>query len=383
MPTPDTTLPKLAYLAHDLADAAVARRIAMLHLGGAEVALAGFLRGATLPADLPRSMGAPLVLGQSRDARLLRRALGVASSLATALPRLARQFDGARALIARNLEMLVIARALQARMTPRPALIYECLDIHRLLLAPGPAGLALRALERRLAPAVDLVVTSSPAFITHHLQRNFARRILLVENKVLSPPAPACLRPVPPPLQIGWFGALRCARSFDLLAALSDALSGQVIVTLRGKPSPAVFPDLAARLAPHPHMRFAGGYAAADLPAIYAQVHLSWCIDFYEEGQNSAWLLPNRLYESAAHGAVPLALAGVETGRFLAARGLGLVLPDADPARLIHILGQMSPARLQDMAARIAAADPALWHAGPADCRALVKALLHTPRPQA
>ena len=34
-----------------------------------------------------RSMGAPLVLGQSRDARLLRRALGVASSLATALPR--------------------------------------------------------------------------------------------------------------------------------------------------------------------------------------------------------------------------------------------------------------------------------------------------------
>ena len=38
MPTPDTTLPKLAYLAHDLADAAVARRIAMLHLGGAALA---------------------------------------------------------------------------------------------------------------------------------------------------------------------------------------------------------------------------------------------------------------------------------------------------------------------------------------------------------
>jgi succinoglycan biosynthesis protein ExoL len=49
----DLTLPKIAYLVPNLADPAVARRLAMFTLGGAEVEIAGFRRADSPPADLP------------------------------------------------------------------------------------------------------------------------------------------------------------------------------------------------------------------------------------------------------------------------------------------------------------------------------------------
>ncbi len=362
-------MPLIGYLAHDLADPAVARRVRMLRLGGAEVALAGLLRGA-IPPDLAGAM----ILGHSADARLARRALTVLQTLAVHLPKLRKRFAGASAIVARNLEMLVVGQAVANGMTPRPRLVYECLDIHRLLIARGPAGGAIRALERRLARSVDLVLTSSPAFITRHLGQVFGERILLVENKVLGQ-TPRPLRLMPPPFRIGWYGALRCERSFRMLADLSDNMGGRVKVSLRGRPSTAIFPDLPARLADHPHMSFGGPYAASDLSALYGDVHFAWCIDFYEQGANSDWLLPNRLYECAAFGAVPIALAGVETGRFLSRAGVGIALESADPSELCTLFSALSPAHYAALHRAVIDSDPTLWRATDGDCIALVTAI--------
>ena len=124
------------------------------------------LVGADLPADLPRSMGAPLVLGQSRDARLLRRALGVASSLATALPRLARQFDG---------ELVVEAEgepsfdALQMRIHPAESRIRRLaaetparLVVFDLLLGPDGRSLLDETLADRRAGLATSGVATRP-----------------------------------------------------------------------------------------------------------------------------------------------------------------------------------------------------------------------------
>lgn len=361
---------RIGYLAHDLADPAIARRVEMFRQGGADVALAGLLRG-TLPPGLPDA----LILGHSADARLAERVLTILRAYASRLPALAAHMQGVSAIVARNLEMLVLGHALQRRMSPRPRLIYECLDIHRLLVAQGTAGHALRRLENHLGKAVDLVLTSSPAFITHHLSRGpFGNRILLVENKVLGT-ASQPLRLMPPPFRIGWYGALRCEKSFRLLADLSDNLDGKVKVSLRGRPSPAIFPDLRARVALHPHMHFGGPYTATDLPALYGDVHFAWCIDFYEQGANSSWLLPNRLYESAAFGAVPIALASVETGRFLHRHALGMTLATATPDELVARFADMTAVYYSALYRAVADSDATLWRASPRDCQALVAAV--------
>ncbi|MBI1403134.1 MAG: hypothetical protein GC147_07975 [Porphyrobacter sp.] len=315
----------IAYLVHDLGDAAAARRVAALRQGGAEVALAGFYR-----REIPDAVAGirPHPLGRSRDARLGQRALLVLLTLL--MPgRLTSQVRRADVVVARNLEMLVIAAWL-AR--PGQRLVYECLDIHRLMLTRSPVGMVLRWIERRLLARTSKVIVSSPAFARDYFRtvQHWDGAIALVENKVAALPAEPPRAPRGGPWTIGWFGMLRCRRSLDLLTDLAQRSAGRIAVVIAGLPSPDVFPDLAGEVEARKGVTFLGRYAPEDLPELYGRVHFAWCIDYFQEGLNSRWLLPNRLYESLAHGAVPVALEGVETGRWLAEAGVGLRLAEGE-----------------------------------------------------
>ncbi len=295
---------RIAYLVHDLGDAAVARRVEGLQAGGGAVALAGFYRRAA-PASIA---GAPaLAIGRSHDGRLAARALLVLRRLL--LPgKLRAMVRGADVVMARNLEMLAIAARLARKGQP---VVYECLDIHRSLLSSGPGGRVLRFIERRLLARTARVIVSSPAF-----ERDYFRA------------------------RQGWPGPV------DLVENKVAALPG---------------------------VEYAGPYRPGDLPRLYGRVHFAWCIDYFEEGLNSAWLLPNRLYESLAHGAVPLALADVETGRWLAAADVGLRLPSGEA--LGPVLTGMTAAQHTRLAAAVRALPRDRIAFSPEDHRRLVARL--------
>ena len=132
------------------------------------------------------------------------------------------------------------------------------------------------------------------------------------------------------------------------------------------------FADLDATVAPMPHVAFAGPYRPDGLAALYGGVHFIWCIDYYEAGANSEWLLPNRLYEGGAHGAVPIARAGTATAARLADLGIGHVL-DGDPERaLAAFVAAMTPDRYAAMAAAVARVDRTAFVSDAAECRRLV-----------
>ena len=339
----------IAYLVHDLGDAAVARRVDGLRTGGADVSLAGFYRRAA-----PVSVGgAPaMALGRSHDAQLARRALLVLRTL-FAPGRLRKMVQSADIVIARNLEMLVLAAAL-AR--PGQTLVYECLDIHRKLVSTDAAGRALRLIERQLLKRTSQVIVSSPAFEHAYFRevQHWHGPIELVENKVSDLPDTSQASAVGGAWTIGWFGMLRCRRTLSILGDLVRRSDGRVRVLVAGIPSPEIFSDLPGEIARCPGMEYAGPYRAQDLPRLYGQVHFAWCIDFFEEGLNSRWLLPNRLYESLAHGVVPIALEAVETGRWLEQARVGLRLnrgEDIVPA--LRQLTQEDYAALRDAARTI------------------------------
>ena len=81
---------------------------------------------------------------------------------------------------------LVVARGRDFCKKPLPVLLYECIDIERLMLSRGPADMVLRWLERRLSRRAAAIINSSPAF-THYFHRiaHLKNPIRLVENKVL------------------------------------------------------------------------------------------------------------------------------------------------------------------------------------------------------
>ncbi|MEH3038323.1 MAG: hypothetical protein PGN23_17795 [Sphingomonas adhaesiva] len=347
---------KVAYLVHDLNDAAVRRRVALFEGAGHDVAVGGFHRDPHVPATIGKAPVTPL--GRTEDGALAKRVLSVArhAALTGQVARLTRDAD---TIVARNLETLVLARRVRR---PAQRLVYECLDIHRLLLGGGAASRALHAIEGWALRGVALTVVSAPAFRDAYFRDRLGYRgeVMLVENLVpceADAPSPVIDPPPPPPWVIGWFGMLRCRRSFDMLSEMARRANGRIEVVIAGRPSTDLFEDFAAMAQAAPHVTYLGGYTAADLPQLFGRIHFIWAIDYFEEGLNSTWLLPNRLYEGVAHGAVPLALRSVATGDWLAAHEAGVLLDD--PARevpaLIAGLDRDGYGRLRDRVAAIPA----------------------------
>jgi succinoglycan biosynthesis protein ExoL len=374
----------LVYLVHDLNDPAVLRRMRMFHAGGAVVSLLGFHRG-TPPAEVDGVV--PLPLGRTADARLWQRGVAVLGA-ALSTPRWRSLFAGADAILARQLETLVLAAVARRLLAPSAPLIFECLDIHRLMGASGPAGRLLRAVERRLLSRCQRLVVSSPHFVREHFARAHTRLpdVTVVENKALSfefdsatPPDQARLeRPPGSPWRIGWFGVIRCARSLRMLANLATACPGAVEIVIRGRVATSVLPDFDAVVAATPGLSFGGPYdRARDLPHLYGDVHFAWAVDFYEAGSNSDWLLPNRLYEAGLFGAVPIACQDVATGAWLADRGVGVLL-EGDPAQAIKtFISTLDGARYGALQAGLAALPKTAFLYSQDDCRQLVETLVH------
>ncbi|HET6275645.1 MAG TPA: glycosyl transferase family 1 [Candidatus Cybelea sp.] len=368
---------RILLLAHDLADDSVGKRVAMLACGGAEVTLAGFRR---TPEPIGSVAGcAATDFGQTRDAAFGERIWAVARSLLR-LPRYRALFEETDLIWARTLEMLAIAVRGQALCSVAPPIVYESLDIHRLLLRQDLAGAALREVEGRLGRSARLLVTSSPAFVSNY----FATRskvnlpVRLIENKVFigKDDAPAALpraRPSGPPWVIGWFGHIRCKESLRILTDAVQRHPGKVEVVIRGRPA---FDDFERSISQTPGMRFLGPYKnPEDLDAIYREAHFTWAIDMFEHGLNSAWLLPNRLYEGGLYGCVPIADASVETGRFLQRLGIGVTLEEPLAASLAAFLDDITPERYRALEEAAELVPRSTWLCEPTECTALVRDL--------
>ena len=351
---------RVLYLAHDLDDAAIWRRVRMLRLGGADVTLIGFRRRqGPLPGDA-------VVLGQTHNARMGQR-IGAVLRQRLNLNKVLTAAGAPDVILCRNLEMLALAVPLKHRLrTHRPvSLIYEVLDIHRLMVGDGLAAKSLRWFERRLCREIDRLIVSSPAFLRAYFEphKQTDAPVSLVENKVVTDDLsvfeqPITPRPVTKPLRIGWFGILRCPFSLKFLDALTRARPGQYRIIMRGRPALDTLRDFHAIVQANPDLVFEGPYAyPGDLATIYGEVDMAWLVDRYDTGSNSDWLLPNRLYESGLNGVPPIGLKGTEIAARMAELGIGTILDSADIDATLNAFDQLDShdvAQLQDATRAVA-----------------------------
>ncbi len=359
----------------------------MLRRGGATVSVAGFRRG---QGALPEPA---ILLGRTANGRMIQRV----RAIVTAWPRIARMIPapdgtGPHVVLARNLEMLALGARLSRARKDRPRLVYELLDIHDMMLGQGVAARALRRIEAALMRRAGLIVLSSSAFAAHYLRLHGQPEVpaLLVENKPFARPQARGAAPAPigledgglengGPLVIGWFGMLRCRWSLHTLDQLARAHPGRFRVILRGRPALNVMDDFHTVIAANPDLEFLGPYDwPGDLPAIYGEVDVAWLIDRYQAGQNSDWLLPNRLYEGCLNGAVPVVLAGTEVARRAAGWGCDVTVPAPDADAVAAALSALDPAGLARRRAAVAAIPAAALEMDDAECRDLTAAICGT-----
>lgn len=366
--------------AFDLTEASQIRRISSLRRLGHDVRTLSFRRGnmnADFVPDWPN-----LDLGHMPNQRFAERLL----RLGRALPRLLRAgpiLDGADVVIARNFDLLALAWiARGARLPAGTPLVYECLDIHGLFVGDRPVNRIMRFLERRLLSRVALLWVSSPGFLSGYFvpQQGYCGPVALIENKLWFDGAPPA-RPTPidrgdrgdrdGPITLGWVGSIRCRASLCILTETARRLGPRVRIAVHGNLHRHALGDIDGAIAGLDNITFHGPYRYPDdLARIYGACDAVWAQDLWQRGGNSDWLLPNRIYEASWFGCPSIAVADTETGRRVAADGLGFTLPEPTPDALVDLLSRLDRGALRSASDRLLAMDDDRFRLRPADVEA-------------
>ena len=203
-------------------------------------------------------------------------------------------------------DLLVLIYLYSVLSGKRLRLLYEVPDIREMFLATTLAGTLVRYLEAWIIPRVDLLLVTSPEFVTEYftrLRHIRVRHFHVIENKIHAQQLPP-LSPIPTPappgpkIKIGYFGLLRCSASLDCLIAL--ARKGTFDIQLRGIFMPSTR-HYEQRLLGLENITYGGPYESpAELPLLYTGVDIVWAAYPYDPKPvgNHRWARTNRFYES-------------------------------------------------------------------------------------
>lgn len=353
----------VAFFGHDSSESTIIKRVAGFAACGASVH--GFMFRRLRDGNRRHAACETVPLGVTVDRNYLARIPKLVGALARLAAR-SKQLRLADVLYARNIDMLFLAVAARVIAGSRAAIVYEVLDVQRAFVGTSPINRLFRRAERALMGRCALLVVSSPDFVTRYFAptQSYTGPVYLLANKipreasVLASVAASTPPPPGPPWIIGWFGTLRCQRSLQVLSAIADALGRRVEIQIRGIPSAEDLTERQIRsaCATRANMRYFGPYRSPqDLGAIYGGVHFVWSIDYLDTGGNSDWLLPNRVYEGGAFGAVSLARRNTATGRLVQRLAAGPTFVEPLEEHVIEFLLSLDAATWGSMHERVRA----------------------------
>ena len=322
----------IAFFGHDAADAAVRRRVKSFQGDGMSV-IGFMMRRREMSPEWDN-----IDLGMTRDGAFVQRIRQIfrGARMAARQEQRLRQAD---VIYARNLDMLACAFLAKKYTGLKTPVIYESLDIHRLLTRDDFIGKILRQVERSLLKRSRALIVSSPGFLKHHFQRHYNDEFTayVIENRLVADSdfgtrpedASGSTSDKSEKLVLGWVGMLRCQRSFDLLCDVADRYPEQIEVRLHGLPARSEIRVFEPEIDRRPNMSYLGSFKSPeDLSSIYGALDVVWAGDFMEAGHNSVWLLPNRIYEGGYYATPSIAPAGTETAQWINRNVCGFVIDE-------------------------------------------------------
>ena len=234
-----------------------------------------------------------------------------------------------------NLDMAILASvSLFARKTQ---IVYEVADIRPVMVKKGLLSTAFRVLERLLLKRVNLLVVTSSRYVSGYFKpvQRISKdlRHLVIENK-LDFPAKLINRDSEQKkatITIGYFGLLRCGRSWEVLKRVVEQSQGSIEVIVRGRPmSPTSIEEECKDI---PGIRYEGEYNwPEDLAHMYGQVDIVWaCYPYGEETPgNWQWARTNRFYESSYYKKPMVVLKDSEDARAVSELRIGMEIDLSD-----------------------------------------------------
>ncbi len=230
--------------------------------------------------------------------------LGRFFTLLKAAYKVRKHTDNTQTLYCFGMDMLFLA-FLAGRSNRK--VVYEIADIRPVVLEKSLRGIATRTIERLLLRTVDILVVTAPGYISGYYSNLLSTKAmpecLVIENKIggqeLPPVKDYVAANEQDRINIGYFGLLRCPRSWAVLKQLVSQHPEKFSIAVYGRPIAP--PDLAKQAEEIKEISYHGEYLwPTDLQKMYDSVDVVWAC--YPFGQkipgNWQWAMTNRFYES-------------------------------------------------------------------------------------
>lgn len=320
------------------------KRIAMLQEAGFTVEAVAFER----KYHQGRVPDCPVrIIGRIEQGRYLKRLI----KMVAAMPALRRAIKLNDIVYAFGPDMALLCR-LSGLGLGKPIAL-EIGDIRDLQTATGLKGKVIRLADRMLTNSCQLLIVTAQGYIDEYYRKWVGTKIpaIVIENKLEALTAssnnlsqkqtvdddkPLADRP----LKIGYFGLLRCDRSWRALLQLALNKPKEIEIIVAGMAlNPEDLPEQAQKIA---NISYKGQYRSPqDLPGLYGDVDIVWaCYPFPESDRNHnwRWARTNRFYESCFYQKPMISLEGSGDAVEIRRHDIGITVPNADIDQIVQSL---------------------------------------------
>lgn len=250
-----------------------------------------------------------------------------------------------------TLDTLLISR--MAFLFMPKTYIYHIQDIRSIFFGNSLKSRLARLLEGKLLRKVSVLVVSSKDYFTGYFAKRYQfprSKTVVIENKLpdylnLSDTKPSFDNTK---ITIGYFGVMRCFRSWEILKNLALNNPDSFDLYLRGKPM--AVPDISEQISTINNIVYDGLYKSPDeLEDLYRRVDIVWAAYPYSGPHEGNWKYARtiRFYEACAFQKPVIVQKGTPQAKDVERYNIGLVLDmnDVDEA-IKHLKENITPVQI-------------------------------------
>lgn len=261
----------------------------------------------------------------------------------------------------------VVVRVFRRRLQ----LVVEIGDVRPVMVEDGLKGIVLRAVERLALRHAAVIVVTSPAYRDRYLldpQGATAGKILVAENKV-DPRVRELAEPIRGDdvtpgsvLSIGYYGLIRCRKSWSLLARIAQTLPDRFRVDVWGRLIlDHSWTDL--QVLP-PNMAYHGEFRNPDdLSTMFRRFDLVWVAHAHGT-TNTDWARANRFYEACCFGKPMIGQRGTLDGGEIDRLDMGFCIDLNDADEALDRIASITARDVSSWRSHVLALDEAVYQYG-------------------
>lgn len=249
--------------------------------------------------------------------------------------------------------------------------IYQIQDIRPIYFGKSKKSKIARFLEKYFIKNIDLLVVSSFNYYEDHYKDLYGisiDKVYVLENKLdRNSICPEILNSEKDSnrdiITIGYFGVMRCNKSWQILKTLAIEQKNRISLYLRGKP--IAMPNIHEEIFDISNITYDGLYKSPDdLNELYNRVDIVWACYPYSERKEGNWRLARtiRFYEALAFRKPVIVQKGTVQENDVVKYNLGLVVDMGDISKTMKQLESITTTDLKVWTDNIDKLDPSYYY---------------------